>query len=298
MPLIKTGADNLPEMDMPLASNLLVSPDYLSTLGISLRTGRFFKDAESPRVALVSETAARRLWPGQNPIGQQFHNWRNDDRTHWFTVIGVVGNVRSTSLEYESLPTVYVPYWQPSWSGGDNDNFLVLYVRTRLPNIVDTVRKQVRKIGPHVGVKDYGNLTDVLLNSVSECRFQAIVVMAFGVVALALACIGVYSVASYSIAQRQKEIGIRMALGASGRNIVSMVFRLGVAPVLGGIGAGLIAAIALSRLISSMLFEVQPVDPGTFTAVPVVLGLFAALACYLPAKRGAATDPAIALRAD
>jgi putative ABC transport system permease protein len=213
-------------------------------------------------------------------------------------VIGVVGDVRSTSLEHPSLPTVYVPYWESIPDGDDGDSILALYTHTPLQNIVETVRKQVRRLGPDVGVDDWGMLTDFAAKSVSERRFQAIVVAVFGIVALALACIGVYSVASYSMAQRQKEISIRMALGAGGRDILSFVLRHSMAPVLGGMTAGLIAATSLERLIANFLFEVHPLDPTTFAAMPLVLALFAALACYIPARRRAHTDPVVALRGD
>jgi ABC-type antimicrobial peptide transport system permease subunit len=213
-------------------------------------------------------------------------------------VIGVVGDVRWTSLEHASLPTVYYPYWQSAWAGSNGESILALYVCTRLQNIFETVRKQVRQLGPGVGVDDQGTLTDFVSKSVSDRRFQAVVVTVFGIIALALACLGVYGVASYSMAQRQKEIGIRMALGANGHDIASLVLRHGMAPVLGGMAAGLIAATSLARLITNLLFEVRPLDPTTFVAMPLVLGVFAALACYVPARRGACTDPAVALRGD
>jgi putative ABC transport system permease protein len=295
--IIKTGGDNVPFSQLPLASWLAVS-QYLSTLGIPLHAGRFFEDGESHRVALVSETAARRVWPGQNPIGQQLRFYRDDTKNHWFTVIGVVADVRSTSLEHASLPTVYYPYWQPTAGYDDGPSMLTLYMHTPLRNIFETVRKQVRPLGPDVGVDDEGTLADFVFESVSERRFQAVVVTVFGVVALALACIGVYSVASYSMAQRQKEIGIRMALGAGGRDIISFVLRHSMTPVLAGIAAGLVAATSLERLIANFLFEVRPVDPTTFSGVSLILVAFAALACYVPARRGACTDPAVALRHD
>jgi putative ABC transport system permease protein len=296
--MINIGSDNLPFSQLPMTSWLTVSSQYLSTLGIPLHAGRFFEDGEPDRVALVSETAARRVWPGQNPIGQRFHSYLDVNKTHWFTVIGVVGDVRSTSLEHPSLPTVYYPYWQSASDGDSGESILALYMHTQLQNIVETVRKQIRPLEPDIGVDDQGKLTDFVSKSVSERRFQAVVLTVFSVVALALACIGVYSVASYSMAQRQKEIGIRMALGAGGRDIVSFVFRHSMTPVLAGMAAGLIAAVSLQRLIANFLFEVRLVDPTIFLGVSLILGAFAASACYVPARRGVCTDPAVALRHD
>jgi predicted permease len=295
-PIIKTGSDNVPFSQLPLASWLAVSSKYLSTLGVRLHAGRFFEEGESHPVALVSETAARRVWPGQNPIGQQLRFHVDDTKTHWFTVIGVVADVRSTSLEHASLPTVYYPYWQPMAGYDDGPSMLALYIHTPLQNIFETVRKQVSPLGPGIGVHDEGMLANLVSQSVSERRFQAVVVTVFGVVALALACIGVYSVASYSMAQRQKEISIRMALGAGGRDIISFVLRHSMTPVLAGVSGGLVAATSLEQLIANFLFEVRPVDPTTFSGVSLILVAFAALACYVPARRGACTDPAVALR--
>ena len=298
-PAIKEGSDNLPLTELPMASWLSVSNGFFQTLGIPLRKGSFFEEAEPQPVAVVTETLARRLWLGENPIGKKVRHVVDRTRSHWFTVIGVVGEVHSTALDRPPDSVIYYyPYWQTYYAQGSGENILALYVRMpmRPTTVAPTIRQQVRSIDPEVAINDRGMLARVVSNSISHRRFQALMVAAFGLVALLLSSIGVYGVVSYSMAQRQREIGVRMALGADWRDIVSLVLRHGMRPVIAGMCIGLAAAAALARVLGSLLFETRVLDPFIFTAAPLVLVVLAALASYAPARRSAGTDPTIALR--
>jgi putative ABC transport system permease protein len=193
---------------------------------------------------------------------------------------------------------IYFPYWQKYSSRFEGDSILVLYVRTAMPAaaIKAAIRELVRKVDSTVAVNDRGTLARIVSDSVSQRRFQAILTAVFGLIALGLASIGVYGVVSYSVAQRRKEIGVRMVLGANQREVTALVLRYGMTPVLAGMAVGLVTATALGRLIGSLLFEVRPLDPFIFVSAPFLLALLAALACYLPARRGARADPMAALR--
>ncbi|MGA7235726.1 MAG: ABC transporter permease [Bryobacteraceae bacterium] len=299
-PLIKEGSSEMSITELPIAFWQSVSPGYFNTLGIPLRSGRFFEEGEPQRVAMVTDAAARRIWPGENPIGKRIRH--NTDRTgsHWFTVIGVVGDVHSTALDRPADSVVYYPYWQGYSPQSTGESILALYTRTPMPTeaVAASIRERVKNVDGEVALRDRGTLEGFVSNSVSPRRFQAFVVSGFGFIALLLASIGVYGVVSYSIAQRQKEFGIRMALGASQRDIASMMLRNGMRPVLAGMVLGLVAAAGTARSIESLLFEVRPLEPFVFAAAPLVLALLAALACYAPARRGSRTDPIVALRYD
>jgi predicted permease len=298
MQAVKEGNDNAPVAELPVSAWLAVSSGYIPTMGIPLRSGRLFADRETGRVVVVSETAARRIWPGENPIGKKVHSFMDTTKDHWFTVIGVAGDVHSTALDKPADCVIYFPYWQPYTSRFTGDSILVLYVRTAMPAaaLKAAIRGVVRNVDSTVAVNDRGTLARIVSDSVSPRRFQAILTAVFGLIALGLASIGVYSVVSYSVAQRQKEIGIRMVLGAEQREILSLVLRCGMTPVLAGMTAGLVAATALGRLMGSLLFEVRPLDPFIFVSALILLATLATLACYLPAHRGARADPMVALR--
>jgi putative ABC transport system permease protein len=299
-PVIKEGSDEVALAELPVASWLSVSRDYLTTLGIPLRSGRFFEEGEPRPVAVVTEAAARRTWPGENPIGKKIRHMLDRTGSHWFTVIGVVGDVHSTALDRPPDALVYYPYWHVYSPQSAGESILALYVRTPMPStaVAASIRDLVRSVDRDVALRDRGSMVGIVSNSVSQRRFQAFMVAGFGFVALLLAAIGVYGVVSYSIAQRQKEFGIRMALGASRRDIATLMLRYGMRPVLVGTIAGLIAAAAAARSIGSLLFGVQPLDPFVFAVAPLVLALLAALACYAPTRRGSRIEPIATLRCD
>lgn len=300
MPAVKEGNDNAPFAELPAASWLAVSSGYIPTMGIPLRAGRLFADREPSRVVVMSETAARQLWPGENPIGKKVRSFMDGTRDHWFTVIGVAGDVHATALDEPADCVIYFPHWQQYFSRFSGDSILVLYVRTPMPAaaIQAAVRGVVRNVDPVVAVSDRGTLTRIVSDSVSQRRFQAILTAVFGLIALGLASIGVYGVVSYSVAQRRKEIGVRIVLGADQREVMALVLRHGMTPVVAGMAVGIVAATALGKLIGSLLFGVRPLDPFIFASAPLLLAMLASLACYLPARRGARVDPMVALRCE
>jgi predicted permease len=277
----------------------VVSDDYFAAMRIPLVRGRFFAaidDSGTTRVTLVNRAMAERYWPRQDPIGKRFRaksmEW-ND--APWLTVIGVVGDVRHWGLERDAPLEHYVLYRQrPEFA-------LAMAVVVRgtgnASELMRAVRQRVRSVDRDVAV-DMGTLGGRVDRSLAERRFVMRVLMAFGALALVLAAIGVYGVLSYTVAQRTREIAVRMALGAAHGRVVGLVlgrvFRVtAIATVV-----GLVAARALSRLMTAVLFEVSPADPRTYVVVTLVLVAVALVAAYIPARRAANVDPMLALRSD
>jgi predicted permease len=294
MPVVLPGRENLPVYESPIANWWHISSGYFAAMGIPMLAGRAFVGKEKEPVAVVSETAARRLWPGENPIGKKFRH--SFDPMNWFQVIGVVKDVREFTLDYQFLPMIYLPYWHPGLRS--HPEALTLVARTTLgpAAIGAAIRDRVRKVDRDVAVPEVRTMTHLLSNSLTQRRFQTGLLAAFAGLALLLASIGIYGVVSYTVAQRRPEIGIRVTLGAQPRDIRTLMLRHGIAPVMIGLGIGLAAAVGLTRFMASLLFEVRSLDPVTFTTVPVVLSLIAVLACYLPARQAAAVDPMAVLR--
>lgn len=273
-----------------LSISIKVSGGYFQTMGIPLRSGRFFKDDdEKELVAVVSESAARRIWPGESPIGKRFRDERDQ---RFMRVVGVVEDTRMETLGRNPQPAIYRPYFQ---FGGQDMNLLV---RTAAgpAAIGRAIRDRVWKVDRSVPVPELQTMAGIVAETVAPRRFQTVLVAAFASLALVLAAIGIYGVVSYVVVQRRAEIGVRVALGASRWEICSLTLRSGMRPVLLGLGSGLLTAVATTRLMTSLLFEVRALDPVTFLAAPLLLALVAVLACYLPARRAGRLDPMEALR--
>ena len=280
------------EGQVPLAFPRIVDAGYIPTMRIPLRAGRTFTahdTAESEKVVVINENAARRLWPDRDAVGQIALAGPGEVR-----VIGVVSNVRHSSLEETAGLEMYFPITQLG-SGS-----VELVVRTKRPTetIAPEVRTAMRAMEPSLPTAEFRTLNDMVDHAVSPRRFVVLLLGAFAALALVLASLGIYGVVSYSVAQRTQEIGIRMALGATSGSVQLSVLRQTLFLALAGSTAGVAGSIAVSRLIASLLYGVQPGDTVTFAAMIGTLAFVAALAGYLPARRASRIDPMSALRAD
>ena len=274
-----------------------VSPAYFPTIGAQLLSGRFFNevdDASHPRVLVVDRTLAQRAWPGQEAVGKKLEIEVTDpeDRRVWATVVGVVANVRIYDLTRDVREQIYVPYAQEPWS----NYAATLKVKNNSASVVGQIEQQVRALDPGVAVRSLKPLDDYVEDARAPMRFNLILIGIFGVIALVLAAVGLYSVMAYTVSQRAHELGIRIAVGASPRDILRLVLGQGVRLTLLGAAVGLVISLVVTRALVSWVFGVSATDPLTFILVPVVLALVAMLACYLPARRAMRVDPMIALR--
>ena len=280
-----------------------VSPGYFEAMSIPLKRGRFFAasdDERAPRVIIVDERLANRFWKGQDPIGRRM--WKPEspqdltvgpnEKTRYYTVVGVVGNIRLTGLtESEPVGAYYFPFAQSVNRG------MVLSTKTAgdPAGIVGAIREQVRQIDPELPFFSVKAMQQRVEESLVSRRAPMLLSSLFGGIALFLAAIGIYGVLAYQVAQRRKEIGIRLALGSDGRRIFSLIVSEGLLLLAGGVGAGLIGAFAIRRAMATQLFGVQPMDPLVLASVTAVLAAVAFLACAVPARRAAHLDPLIAL---
>ncbi|HEV2490541.1 MAG TPA: ABC transporter permease [Candidatus Acidoferrales bacterium] len=280
--------------ETPVANYRPVSPDYFSAMGIPLLRGRIFSPADRDRkLVVVSQSIADRFWPGKNPIGQIcVTQWAGDVPSE---VIGVVGDIRTVSLDEDPLMMVYVPEWFNQISVPSSAS-IVLSTETDPGSLVSPVRDLIHKIDADVPVTSLRPMSQVVSLSVDARRFPMFLAMSFALSSLLLASLGIFGVVGYSVEQRRHELGIRMALGAEMRDLVLLVLRQGMTPVLVGLGAGLLAAILAGRLIVTLLFGVTAYDPGTLVTVSAVVVAVALAACYIPARRAMRVDPMIALR--
>ena len=284
--------DPKPDLERPFANIRYVSPDYFAAVGTALLRGRAFAESDRGRsVVILSQRAAEALWPGENPLGKYVVPGSNDPLAE---VIGVAVDDRTSGLETAGSLVAYLPYWQKP------PVVATLLVRTTLEpgGLAASLRATLREIAPTVPVNRVRTMAQVLSSAVAARRFQLGVLLVFALTALATATIGIYGIISHSMAQRGREIGIRMALGADRGDVYRLALKEGLAPAAVGIGIGLAAAVALGRVFTGLLFDVRPSDPSILAAVTAVLGLAALLACLVPARRATSATPTTALRAD
>ncbi len=280
--------------ERPMANYRPVSMDYFSAMGIPLLQGRVFSAGDGGRkVVVVSQSVADRFWPGKNPVGQIcITQWAGDVPSE---VIGVVGDIRTVRLDAPPLMMVYVPDWFNTISVPASASF-ILRTSTDPRSSAGAVRELIHEIDPEVPITAVRPMSQVVSQSVDARRFQMSVAMSFALSSLVLASLGIFGVVGYSVEQRRQELGIRMALGADLGDLLRMVLRQGMAPVVFGLAAGLVAAVFAGRLISSLLFGVTPYDPLTLAVTALVAIGVALLACYVPARRATRVDPMEALR--
>jgi putative ABC transport system permease protein len=281
--------------EAPSLDHYSVSPEYFRVMRIPLRRGRLFGQQDSAgaqRVALISESAARSLFPNQEPLGKQVQFGGRDDKRPWATVIGVVGDVQQYALDRAPTPQSYIPQAQDLAYG------YTLLVRTTgdARGLERELRAIVHGIDRAQPAGRVVPLDAYLSASLAQRRFTLALLSAFGALGLLMAGVGTYGVVSYTVSLRLREVGIRMALGAQAQHVLGMVLRQGAALACAGLLAGLLASLALTRFLGSLLFEVSPLDPATSSAVALLLSGAALAATWLPARRATRVDPLAALR--
>ena len=290
------------DADAPRAVRVSVTPEFFQTIGTPLIRGRMFEETDiptSPRVALVDEAAARRFWGDRDPIGRRIRFSRGVPGTDpnadpWMTVVGLVGNIKLSSLDEKDVPHVYNSMYQIS----DRNYGVLVRATGDQAALARTVQHEIQSVDPNLPVSPMTEISEMMSAGVGDRRFAAWLLAGFALVALLLTSVGVYGVASYAIVRREKEIGIRSALGASRGQLVSMVLREGMIPVLAGLVVGGIAAALSSRLLAALLFNVHAGDAAVMACAGVVLVAIGILSNYLPARRAGRIDPIIALRSE
>jgi predicted permease len=270
----------------------VVSPGYFKLLGIAMLEGRDFTDQDDLRsapVMIVNESFVRRFFGGGYAIGRRVHGWG-----HWFTVIGVVKDSKAHTPNEPPKPYFYVPFEQVYRA----DLQIAYYVRAKGDSdaALQTLRAEVRAMDPNIGVFDAVPMNEYITAALFPQKVAASLLAALGAMALALAAVGLYSVVSYSVTQRTQEIGIRMALGARAGDVLALVVRQGMALAASGLAVGVAAAIAVTRVASTLLVNVSATDPLIFAAAAIFLAVVALAASYLPARRATRIDPNVALR--
>ena len=288
--------------DQPRAKYRTVSPGYFSSMGIPLLKGRLLEGTDSERttkVVLLNEAAARRYWPNEDPIGKRILSGVDDNA--WSTIIGIVGNVKHTGLDTVTNPETYYDYLQlPADQMGAIEGTMSLVVRTVGDPIglVATIRNELRTLDPDLPIFNVKTMEDVVQGSVAQPRFRTLLLGGFATLALILAAVGLYGVISYSVTQRVNELGVRSAMGASPRDLLTLVVGQAARMAAIGIGIGLVLAFFVARTLSKFLFGVTVLDPITFLGTAAVIFLVTLIASYLPALRATRIDPVTALRAE
>jgi putative ABC transport system permease protein len=284
--------------DLPVANVRVVGPDYLATMNISLRAGRFFNAqelAEEKHVTIINQAFADKYIRGVNPLGQQaaiYMKSLDEKEIKPSEIIGVVGDVHQMGLDVSPEPTVYWPHSELVMSG-----MTILLRTTSDPlKLVATARGELQQLDPELPTAAVVTMDQLLADSLSRSRFTMLLLGIFSAVALVLAAVGIYGLIAYSVTQRTQELGIRIALGAQRRDVLRLVLGQGARLTLLGVALGILVALAFSRLLASMLFDVSATDPLTYAGVAGLLAVVALLACFIPARRATRVDPMVALR--
>ena len=286
-----------PRPNLPNSAYTPVSANYFEAMGIRLLKGRGFNSADrgdSAKVVVINETLARRIWPGEDPIGKRVKQGWPESQAPWREVVGVVADVKLNGLERDTPMQTYMPLVQEPWRQ------VGLAVRTVGDplNAANAVEGAIHSIDKDLPVSTIRSMEQLLGISLAQRRLTMTLLLSFAALALLLASVGIYGVISYSVRQRTRELGIRMALGAKRRDVLKMILAQGLKLALIGVAIGLLAAFALTRWMETLLFNVRPADPLTFAVIPAVLLLVALIACWIPARRATKVDPMVALRCE
>ena len=292
------GRPPMPEGSEPEVQTLSVMEDYFRVMQIPIQAGRGFTDMDregQPLVAVVNESFVKKFFPHENPLGARI-DWARSKPPHdWMTIVGVVGDVKYWGLNQPVDPAIYAPYSQSNevwrrWST------LVIRSSVSSAGLAEEVKKQVWSVDGRIPVSDIHSMDDLMSVSVGQQRFNMLLLGVFAALALVLAAVGIYGLMSYAVSQRTHEIGVRVAVGAQQGDVLRLVVGEGARLALIGIVVGVAFALALTRFMSSLLFEVAPTDPATFAIVVLLLALAGLVACYIPARRATQVDPMVALR--
>jgi putative ABC transport system permease protein len=272
----------------------VINPHYFDALGTRLLKGRVFTErdaAGAPSVFIINETLARRFWPNEDPLGKRIR-YNSDDP--WGEIVGVVEDVKFDGLHLASTPHLFEPYQQNAWS------FLVVIIRSPLDQntLLAAARHEVKALDPNLPVSNVRMMEEVVAQSLSTRRFAVLLFGLFAGLALLLATVGVYGALTASVSQRTRELGVRIALGGTARDVGRLIVGQGLKLVLSGIALGLVGALALQRVIGKLLFGVSPTDPLTYAVIASLLIGVALLACWIPARRATKVDPLVALRSE
>lgn len=281
--------------EAPIINHCVISPNYFAAMGITLLRGRDFDERdtrEAAKVTIIDERLAREYWPDGDPIGKRVRFGPPENNEPWHTIVGVVGEVKHERLDASTRKSAYLPYPQIPIGG----THLVIRTEAQPESLVRPVRNIVRELDADLPITRVMPMTEIVARSVWQPRLYTALFAVFAAVALILATVGIYGVMSYAVTLRTREIGLRMALGAQRSDVLKLVGRHGLLITTVGVGAGIAAAVGLTRLMSGLLFGVTPTDTITFVAVSVLLAGVALGACFVPARRAAKVDPMIALR--
>jgi putative ABC transport system permease protein len=284
------------------------SESYFQTTGMRLLRGRLFIGADqegATPVAIVNESFARNHWPGEDPVGKRFRyldNIPERAKTRYLTIVGVVADAKNRALADAAWQEAFIPLPQHAVTYGkegvQRDFNLVMRTMADPSSLAITAQREARDIERDFIITHVRTMDDMLADAITQPRFIMILFGGFALLALALGAVGIYGVISYAVAQRTHEIGLRMALGAQSRDVLKLVVAEGMALAASGVGIGLLASFALTRLMKTMLFGVSATDPLTFCSIALLLIVVALLACYVPARRATKVDPMIALRCE
>ncbi|HET8676911.1 MAG TPA: ABC transporter permease, partial [Blastocatellia bacterium] len=286
-----------PENQEPVAEFRAITPNYFRAMGIQVIRGRTFTEHDvkgKPGVIIINETMARRFWPDEDPLGQIMSigvSVSENEPTEW-EIVAIVGDLKHFSLDSEAVPEMYIPHTQQPWTA------MTLVARSSMDpaQLAAAMRGQVLALDRNQPVSDLRTMNEIVRRSIAQQRFYMLLLALFAVMALVLAAVGVFGVMSYSVTERTREIGIRMALGAQTRDVLRYVVGQGMVFTLAGVVIGLVGSFLLTRFMTNMLYEVDAFDPVTFAAISLLLALVALLACYIPARRATKVDPMVALR--
>jgi putative ABC transport system permease protein len=281
--------------NQPGAKYTIACPNYFQTMRIKLISGREFTEQDSlsaPGVIVINETMAKRYWPDEDPLGRRIKIGLFNTDAPWLTIVGVAQDVKQGGLDRQTRPEFFRPYNQAAWP------VMTVVVRTASSPgaFITPIKQALAKFEPDRAASGISTMEEAIHDSVGSRRFPMMLLIAFSVVALTLAAVGISGVVAFSVSQRTREIGIRMALGAHKGDVIRLMLARSMMAALIGVGVGLAGSLALTRFLTGLLFEVKPMDPVVLSLAALLLATVAFLACYLPARRATKIDPMLALR--